>query len=121
MITKTTVIKPKGKIFFTSWRHVLQITRIFQNLNVITVGDEYSGIYDTIPCKRRLIINHVVIPSNLKPTDFKRIEEFVKSLNGESVLVHCELGSKRSPFVVNYILNKFPEYQHDVFLKIPEL
>ena len=109
-------INVKRKVYFYPWYRVKKATTTIRNLNIITVGDEQSWIYDPVPCKRRHILNTITLAMDLTERDYAGICDFVRSLNGESVAVHCEEGISRSRVVANYIVRMFPEYTLESFL-----
>lgn len=115
-IKAITVIKPKNKIYFCPWSKVQYLTKRFKSLNIISIGDKYSNIFKEVPCNKRLMIQTVIIPSDMTEDDFIAVREFVESLNGESILVHCEFGQSRSPWLVGYIVDNFPNYQFEEYM-----
>ncbi len=112
MIKTVVVTKPKHNVYAHSWESVQDITKLYHNLNIITVGDVCSGIETEVSCKRRLLIPNYTISDCLSDNDVERIKQFILDLNGESVIVNCEFGKVRSKNLAKYIVDNFPGYSY---------
>ena len=110
MIKSTVVTRTKHSIYAHSWESVKNITKLHRNLNIITVGDVYSGIETEVSCKRRLLIPNYTYSECLSDSEVELIKQFIHTLDGESVIVNCEFGKFRSRDLVKYIVDNFPNY-----------
>lgn len=112
MIKTVIVTNPKHNVYAHSWESVKDITKLHHNLNIITVGDVYSGIDTEVSCKRRLMIPNYVNSDYLSDSEVERIKQFILDLDGESVIVNCEYGRVRSKNLAEYIVDNFPDYSY---------
>lgn len=98
---KSIVVKRKKKaVEFVSRFQAYHMDTEIPNLNIISISGTGDKDCQFKNANKVLYLREVNSPSDIKLSE---VETFMDSLNGDSVLVHCEMGQVRSRWLAERI------------------
>lgn len=100
MIKSISVRRKKGTVCYCSRYNAMLADKVTKNLNIISIS--YSDEPDTVfhNAASVLYLRQVNSSSDI---DFDLVDPFIKGLDGESILVHCNMGKVRSKYLAEQI------------------
>lgn len=114
MIKSIEIRRKFNYINFASRNKAIVADGLYPKLNIISINDSGDPVPNFKNANKVLGLTETDIIDDI---DLGRVTEFIESLNGESVLVHCFLGSVRSRWLTNWIMQRY-NYKLDTLAEL---